>query len=174
MVVTLGTPVQLFAGYWRLTFTSGLSDPTFYVYVHGELEVTTKDTSIELFVDPDESPVIDVLDDANQAAGTVFPGRLKLTWFGITTADFYLIEEFVSAVWTERGRIFEDKRGYYSWRTRWLEDVTTHQFRVTATGLTGNSDTPATLTALMVRHPDVPNVTTVYSSGTGKVTFTAV
>ena len=72
--------------------------------------------------------------------------------------------------WTERARVRHRETAYMQWMTRWLEDETSHQFRVVPVGTNGNEGTARTLTCLMVRNPTPPDVDYAYSNSTNKVT----
>jgi len=165
-------PQYLGGNTWRIAWTSGLEDPTFTIYLDGELFATTAATHLDLYVEPGSSPVLEVVDDG-AAASQAFPGRLRLQWGREDDTDHYLIEEVVDAAWTERARVRDDGRQYFHWLTRWLEDSTSHQFRVTPIGTNGNAGTAVAFTCLMVRHPDPPDVSMSYDEGTGDLTVSA-
>ena len=178
MTVTLdaNTPQQIGRVTWRVSWSSSLTDPTFYVYRDGLQVATTRATSIDLVVQPGEQPVIEVLDSASESPLPSRPGNLTLAWYasaGTPVVDYYRVDEYVAAAWTERVRVQETGAGYYTWRSRFLEDVTEHQFRIVAVGENGNEATAASFTCLMVRHPDVPSVTYSYDKVTDKITVTA-
>ena len=173
MSVTIEQPQRVGPGAWRITWSSDLSDPTFYVYRDGRLIATTALTSLVFTIAAGESPVIEVFDDAATLPSTAFPGRVTLAWYAIAAVDHYRIDEYVASVWTQRRRIRDDGSGYFRWRSRFLKDVTSHQFRVVPVGTNGNAGTATSFTVLMVRHPDPPNLTTSYDSGTRQLTFTA-
>lgn len=173
MAVTVNKPVQIDDRSWSLTWSSTLSDPTYYIYVDGELIDTTTAESKIFSVENGASLVVDILDVATGTPGTAFPGRFTIGWNAVSGADVYLIDEYVASVWTNRAEIKETGRGYYLWRSRFLEDVTTHQFRVRAKGNNQNIGTALSLTRLMVRHPDPPDQNFSYSNSTKKVTVSA-
>ena len=76
--------------------------------------------------------------------------------------------------------MIDDGRQEYDFDTRFLEDVTSHQFRVKGV----NEDTPknasgddldgstTSVTCLMGRHPDVPDASYSYDKGDGEVDIT--
>jgi len=167
---------------WTIRWTSTESTPTFRVYRDGVLIATTTTTSIDIAVAPGESPAIEVLDDATTLPEAGFPGWALLTWFRPSGGggDYYLIEEYVSGApgsWVTRRKIKDlgstaQPAGYFRWRSRWLEDVTTHQFRITPVGANGNDGTAVTHAIFVVRRPDPPTVAIAWDSGTAKLTIT--
>lgn len=120
-----------------------------------------------------ESPMFEVLDKAGAIPSPAFPGRVTLNWLAVANAVRYVVEEYYSAVWTERASVRSEGRSAFSWKTRLLETATTHQFRVTPYDAAGNSVSPLTFSFLMVRHSDVPDVDITYSNSTHKLTITA-
>lgn len=173
MTVTLYDPEQI--GRWsiRLRWSSDQDDPTFYIYRDGTLVATTKATEWTFTLESGDIPVIEVLDDADATPATVYPSRFTLSWYAVTDTDYYRIDEYVGGEWLVCAKLTDDGAGYFKWVTRVLQDATTHQFRVVAVDAAGNESTATTMTALMVRHPDPPDVTYSYDSGTGKVTVAA-
>jgi len=174
MAVTMNAPVWLDAHTVRLSWSSDLGDPVFYVWKDGALVATTAATWMDFALDPGEVLVVDVFDDADEVQSDAWPGRLTLNWYDAGDGvDYYRLEEYYGGEWVERGQVDEAGRGYYQWRSRFLEDVTEHQFRIVPMGTNGNDGTPASFTCLMVRRPDPPDVDYAYADGTRKVTVSA-
>jgi len=177
MTVTMSTNSPQYLGpmSWLISWSGGAAGATYYVYRDGQLIATTPGSSIVLSVEPGETPIIEVFDDADTAPMESHPGRVTLAWYASTGAavDHYRIDEYVSSVWTARARIKDNGDGYFLWRSRGLEDVTTHQFRVVPVGDNGNEGTADTRNVLMVRYPDSPDLSVAWDSGTNKVTFSA-
>ena len=118
---------------WELTWSSDLGgSPTFYVYVDGTLSFPTQETTGRFTADYGVYPVVEVLDDSTAAPSTAFPARVFLSWNTVAGTDYYLIEEDIATVWTERARIRDEGQSFFKWLTRALEDVTSHDFRVTS------------------------------------------
>lgn len=178
MTVTYQDPVRIDATAFLLRFSSDVAVPVpFRVYVDRllvrEWDSTSQSAEYVLTVGANQTPFIEVLDKACDIPQLAFPGKVTLHWLREGTAVEYRIEELVSAVWTDRGSLFDNGEPSYTWDTRWLEDVTTHQFRVIAIDAAGNEGTATTYSVQMVRHPDPPNVTYAYNgSGTPTVTIT--
>lgn len=149
-------------GRTRVDVASTLGTPPpdgFRWYRDGALVHGPSDLSyMEFTIQQGESFVVEVLDDADLEPATGFPGRIRLGWTPAdSTTKEYRVEEYVSAVWTERRRLRHQANvGWYRFESRFLEDVTTHQFRVIAVGINGNETTLFTKSVLMVRHPDAP------------------
>ena len=177
MTVTYSQPIRIDALAFRLPFSSDETTPVpFRVYDQGRLvkSFSSPNGTGEYIatVGDGESPFIEVLDRDCEQPAIAFPGRLTVNWLAITGATSYRVEELVSAVWTARQTILDTGVGAYSWLSRWLEDVTAHQFRVIAIDAAANEGTALAFTATMVRHPDAPNVTYTYNgSGQPDVTI---
>jgi len=171
MSVTYTAIRQLAPTVIEVAWSSDLEDPTFYVYRDGTLIATTKQTRMRFTVAPGEQLMLEVLDTTAEPT-EAFPPHLDLHWRAAADTDHYRIDEYVAAVWTERGRVRDTGRPYYTWRTRALEDVTTHTFRIMPVGTNGNDGSAVTIACMMVRHPDEPTATWLYNSGTRKVTIT--
>ena len=177
MTVTIDPPTDLGDGVFRVTWSTDQGDGTvFYVYLGGLFAFETQLTEWT-FQTPAGGETaalhIEILDEEPGYDPEVLPGRALLCWYGVDDVDYYTVEEYVDSSWTERQRIIDRGEGYFRWRSRILEDVTTHQFRVTATGDNGNDSTALSLTIFMVRVPDKPRVTYAYDDGTRKVTISA-
>jgi len=160
--VTMNALEQLDARSWRLSWTSGSA--TFYVYRDGRFVTATGQTELVVHIEPGDSALFEVLDDADAAPGLAYPSRLTIGWLAVDGADHYLVEELVAGVWTQRASIAAEGHGAFAWRTRVLEDSVTHRFRVAAIGVDGNRGTATAVTALMVRHPDPDAVAYTYSA----------
>ena len=174
MAVTINAPEQVAARTWRVSWSSSLPTPTFWVYRDGELATITQQTSILLFAEAGESVVIDVVDDEDDVLPVVFPGRATLSWTAVANAAGYRVEEYIGAAWVVRTTVYDRGEACFTWSSRCLEDGATHQFRVVPVGANGNDGTPLTFSLLMARHPDVPDVDWSYDDGTGVATISEV
>lgn len=130
--------------------------PTFYIYVNGTLYMTTQSDKVYLPVPSDDSDgiVIEIFDSSSDSATPWWPRRFDLQWQKVDDIDYYKIEEYVDSSWTERAKVKDLNEEYKHWRSRVLDDVTTHQFRITPYGDNGETGSSLTLSGLMVRHPD--------------------
>lgn len=174
MAVTMADPVWLDARTVRLAWSSDEEDPTYYVWRDGALVATTEASSMDFTLSAGEVLTVDVFDDSADVQSNAWPGRLTLNWFDAgDDVDYFRCEEYSGGEWVERAQLSEDGRGYYQWTTRFLEDVTEHQFRIVPVGTNGNDGTPQSFTCLMVRQPDTPDVDYSYSDATDKVTVSA-
>lgn len=175
MVTTL-TVASLGGGAFRLDWASDLAAPTFYVYRDGVLATTTTRTSLVVGAADGESPLYEVLDDAAAVPGAAYPAYALLAWYASAGAAGYRVEELdlPTGLWTERTSFTDEGGNYYVYRSRYLEDATTHRFRVTPLGANGNAGTPADFVVLMVRVPDAPAASFTYNgAGTPTVTVAA-
>lgn len=169
--LTVNKPVRLGPNTWKLSWSSILSNVTFRIFRDGQLQLETRNTSAIFYVESGESPIFEIFDTPCGTPSESFPGTSLITWYAIPDTELYRVEEFISAVWTLRRKIKDLGRTYFSFRTRWLEDVTLHNFRVIAVGNNGNNSTAKLVDVFMVRHPDPPNAGFVYD-GAGPKTVT--
>jgi hypothetical protein len=169
-------PQRIDVNLFRLALTSSGTPPiTFRVFREGKLTATlissVQTASIDIPVASGDHPFIEVLDRNDDEEQVAFSGRLLLHWQAVANAASYRLEENVAAVWTLRREMVDDGSGAYTWKTRWLEDLTTHQFRIIPVDAAGNQGTALSFSVLMSRHPDVPQVGYAFVPGTGKVTI---
>lgn len=157
----------------RVSFESTLEPATFRVYREGALISTIEsedgEGSVLLSIAPEDSPYIEILDDSGPPV-PAYPGRFTIHWPSISGPSSFLIEEYVGGNWVELATVPAEPVGSNRFLTRWLEDGQVHQFRVTPIDSEGVSGTAVERSALMVRHPDVPQPTVTYSAVTAKVT----
>lgn len=177
MTVTINDPVNAGDGVWFVTWSTDLGAGTiFYIYLDGLFLYETTLTSGTFTVPPgtteETSLVLEILDEEKTAPVSTWPMTATIAWLAVDGADYYQVEEDVSG-WTVRKRIAAGNLEYYRWESRPLEDVTTHNFRVTAIGTNGNSSTVAALAILAVHNPTKPHVSISYSDSTHKVTISA-
>lgn len=142
----------------RLAWSSDKQTPTYQVYLWGELYAITASSFLDVHVNSGENVIVEVLDNDHEVPTKIYPPWVTLRWFESASQDvnYYLIEEFVASVWTERKKVYDEGQGYFTWRSRQLEDETTHQFRITPIGVNGNAGTASIHSYFMVRNPDPP------------------
>jgi hypothetical protein len=121
---------------------------------------------------PGESLMIEVLDTAD-APAQAFRGRRLIWWYPVAGAVQYRIDEYVGSTWVQRALVQTMGIGFFSWKTRFLEDSTAHQFRVVPIGSNRNDGTPLLISEFMVRHPDPPEQDFSYDDETFVVTVNA-
>ena len=138
-------------------------DGPFYIWRDGRFIATTYLETWTFHVASGEYPVLDIMDEDADPA-TAYPGKMLLFWWAGTVVDYYRVDEYVSEAWVERAKIYETSKPCYQWETRWLEDVTYHQFRIVPVRTNGNAGTATTRRFFMVRHPDTPAVTATWDS----------
>lgn len=154
---------------WRLKWSSDAALPvTFRVYSEGVLLTPDGLVSADglgewvLVVPPGEYPFFEVLDKACSIPSIAFSGHLLLQWYGSGNKE-YKIEKLISAVWTAQETITDSGAGYFSWRSGWLADVTTHTYRIVPVSLAENDGTPLSLICFVARHPNSPQVAVTYN-----------
>lgn len=152
---------------WRAEFESDLASPLYRVWIDGERVGETPLGWWEFTVVPGDSASLEVYDAAEDEPAVAHPARVVLQWRGLGSAvSGYRVEEWVGGTWLVRGVVPERGLGYCHWRSRRLADDTEHTWRVVAVG-TGGAETVATVSALMVRRPDPPDLLVTYNEETG-------
>lgn len=176
-MVTYNPPARVDATTFRLTGSTDQTAPlTLRLVREGRVVQSqlSSDGSFEFFINvaSGEHPFIEVLDKANAIPSIAFPGRVTLNWQSAGN-DHYVIREFVSSVWTDVGTVQDTGAGAFTFRTRWLEDDTTHSFRVVPFDAAGNEGTPLGFSFLEVRHPDAPAHSITYNPSTRRITISS-
>lgn len=169
MSVTYQKPVFDGIMSWTIKWSSDAAVPvTFRVYSEGALLTPDGLVSSDglgewtIVVSPGDYPFFEVLDKACSIPSIAFSGHLILQWYGIGNKQ-YRVEKYNGASWDIQETITDDGRGYFSWRSLWLADVTIHTYRVMPVSTAGNDGTALSLICLVVRHPDSPNVLVTYN-----------
>lgn len=167
---------------YRLEWETDLEDdPVFYVYRDGRLIGSTTDGRYEVDVQPGSAPVFTVresenFDEESEPAG--YPATALLTWYAVSGAARYRVQQEIPPgddEWSTLATVPDDGRGYFTWESDVLADVTTHRFRVTPLTAGDVPGTDVQLAVLMVRHPDPPLVGFTYNGATPKtVTVAAI
>ena len=148
----------------------------------GENDATTTETSMTfLSSDAVEPPAVEIQDATatTTALSLQFSGAVVLQWRGETANVFYKVQKFNTAInlWQDVSSlnlslaIRESGQGYYQFvATDEVDDLTTTNFRVTATDNVGNVSFPLEYEFDGVRNPAVPKINSSYD-GTD-LTFT--
>lgn len=170
MAVTINKPEFIGTQTVKVTWSSDLTDPFFSVFKDGFLIDITNQTEKIFLLNPGESLIIEILDDPNQLPAIAFESRLTLGWYPSAGSKRYRIDEFVNAAFVEVASINDNEEGFFTWKTRPLEDDTTHQFRIVPIGLNDVEGTIRNFTVLMVRHPNPPDQNFTYSEVTNQLT----
>jgi hypothetical protein len=169
MAVTIDSRVQISETVFDINYSSDLGGtPTFFIYQDGEFVTNTTETVWTFTTQPNVSLIVDILDSATLPLATL-SGRVTIAWDGDTDAKHYRIEELVLSTWTLRQIVAEINEGSYSWKSRWLEDETTHQFRVISVGENDEEANARVFAILIVRNPDPVLPTFKYDESDGTV-----
>lgn len=168
-LITTDNPIEISPSVWRFTW---VGTAPFYVWHRGRLIATTTETTIDVVQIDGTVPIVEIADDsADVPLQAIHPGWLVLTWRTPVLAlvekiALYRIDQYVSGAWEAVAGVTPNATTYQRYRTDYLADDTTHQFRVVPVMADGTEFDAITFTALVVRYPDVPNVTYTYSAGT--------
>lgn len=161
---------------WRYEWT-GMSPFDVYQVATGDLLLSqTTDTSIIVnHTDDGEPPALEIRD----ADSTGTPETIKyspvatLQWRGNSAWSLYRIEYYSGAAWTTIANVPEIGAGYYKYSYGPLDDVTTHQFRITPIDDRDYEGYPLPYDFFIRRNPPEPSITATYDSGTGDITIAA-
>jgi hypothetical protein len=151
-------------------WSSTLSEPTYYVYLDGNLIDVTTRTYRVIDLAPYESVQIEVTDDPEETPADAWPGRLILSWYPVTNALKYQIREYSDGEWTDRATVIARGEAIFRWTTPPLADVTQHQWRVVPVGDNNLEGNPLEYDVYMVRRPTPPDLALTYDDQTGVVT----
>lgn len=157
MAVTLGIPAQTGPTQWRFTFTSNLTDPTFYIYVNGEYVTQTRETFYDLTIGINTQIQFDVLDVVNDLPAEFFPGTVTLRWDGTPDATSFRIEQYVVDEWIAKQVVIADDARVFHYTSELLDDSEVHQFRIVPIDDQGRDGTILEFEAEMCRYPDEPS-----------------
>lgn len=151
-------------GTFRMRWASDQTPPlTFRVYLDGVLLSTINSNvasgEVLIQLSPGEDKFFEVLEKDCQIPTIAFPGRFTLGWEGDTDVETYIIRVFENLAWTEKDRILNDGRGYFTWVSSYYADEFSFQARVVGLDSAGNEGTAAEKSVIQVRHPPVPVVT---------------
>lgn len=121
-------------------------------------------------------PPLEVLDanDTDPAPSQVYPPWLALQWRGTSAAQYYRVDRRISGVWTAQPPLVQETgRGYYRWDTAAQDDDTAQIWRVVAVDRRGYESMVREVNWAVVRHPEPPNLSLSYDSGTNQITVSA-
>jgi hypothetical protein len=136
----------------------------YYVYIDGVLAAIVNRLWYQFSISRDEQVQVEVCDSSSDVPAVAYPGNALLTWQGDTEAAYYLIQQYVGSAWTTVRTVQETGAPFYQYRSAFLDDCTTHQFRVVPVNTSEIQGTPKEFTFLVVRYPDAPSATYTYDS----------
>lgn len=174
MAVTIVSSVAISETVFDVTYSSDLGGtPTFWIYQDGVFVTQTTETVWRFTTQPGVTLNIEIL-DTSASPGTVLSGIATITWPGDSTAKHYRVDELVSGTWTLRQIVQEINKGSYSWKSRYLEDEETHQFRVIAVGQNDEQASARAFSVLIVRRPDPVLPTLIFNDADRTLSVEAV
>ena len=172
MSVTISQTRRLSQHKAEIEFTSSLgATAPVWIRQGGKRLLKTTAKTIRIHIEDGESPDLWLNDDPALAWGNdadFTSPQAKLQWFLDESAannyDYVLVEENIATVWTQRAKIHVSTLAWYTFWSRFLEDDTSHQFRITPYAKDGNAATATAITVHVVRIPDAPSVTITYNA----------
>lgn len=120
-------------------------------------------------------PAIEIFDadDTTTPQSVLYSPRMRMQWRGQADADLYIIQEYVSAAWTDRQKVRENGQGYYNFTTTPLPDGSAAQWRVLAQDARGHRSDAINFTVTICRNPAPPAVAFAYDEDTTTLTVSA-
>ena len=140
------------------TYASDAVDPTFYIYINGELETETDETSYEVTSPLNTQFQFDVLDDEDALPEEFFPSTMILRWDGTPDSTQFRIEKYVVDTWVAKQVVIRDDRRVFHYNSELLDDSTVHTFQVVPVDEQGRDGVALEFEAEMCRYPDDPVV----------------
>jgi len=169
--VSMNEPQQMDENSWLISWDDEGAGTIYYVYVNGYRAAITQATEYVLPLEYGGQAVVSVFTADMGETFEVFPPYFTLEWACSTGTDYYKVEQYVDSAWVEIARFYDDGRSNFKYQTEKLADCVVHKLRVTAVGTNGNSSTLNEYSALMVRHPDIPDVKYSFNADTYKITI---
>lgn len=165
MAITSLTYRQTGPTEFTFSYTSGLSSPTFWIYINGEFITTTLETTYKATVPISGQLQFDVFDDASSVPPEHYPAQATIRWYGRDGAAMYRVDRYVDSTWVPQQTIPYSRTNLFHYTSGVLADVTTHQFRVIPIGPDGHEGTALNFSVEMVRYPDAPSQTMTFTGG---------
>lgn len=170
MAVTITEATRIGRTTWRLSWTSSLESPTFYIYLDGVLADQTEAQTRQFEIAPGEQVDIQIFDSSSDTPEASYPGRVTLGWEWVDGAVAYRIQRWTGSAWEDYATVADAGQAAFTAQTPYLDDVTTHQFRIIAEDFQGLQGSAKEATVFMVRRPDQPSATVAYDDGTHVIT----
>lgn len=146
-------------------YGSDLPNLTFYIWINGEFETETFETTYELTVPPGGQFQFSVFDDADDRPPAYLPPYFTLQWDGDPDTVMFRVEQLVGASWKVKDLVPADDTRVFHYDTETLADSTVHSFRITGLDAEGRAGPPLELEGEMCRYPDAPDVALSLSGG---------
>ncbi len=178
MTVTIDSLVQESVFTYRVKWTSDLgADTEVDIYQNGELIATTTSDEWLFTVPPLETLYFEIIDTDDEREEGISSRRVGLGWYNSEDenpdeVDYYRIDEFEDAAWSEVNRVPNNGITFFFWESPFLPNLTEKKYRVVAVGINGNDGAAREFATTPVGFDDVPQAAYSHSSGTGKVTVT--
>jgi len=170
MSVTITREARIGPASWLLEWSSTESDPTYYIYLDGQLQATTTREWWQFDLLENEQVQIEILDSA-ATPQTAYPSRATIAWLPVDDAERYKVDQYSGGAWSTVRTTYDDIASGYTHTTTPLADDTTHQFRVVPVGENEIDGNEINVNIHMVRRPDKPDVAYTYNDGTATVTI---
>jgi hypothetical protein len=138
----------------RLHFTSNLSNPTFYIWIDGELVYSTKVNFFDVPIAKGTYVQVDVFDsDSDTPSPQLFTGGITVSWERTSGVVEYYLQHFESNAWKTIRVVRDLGQWRFTAKTGLLADCETHRLRVVAVG-ENKEQVIKEFSFYMVRNPD--------------------
>lgn len=154
--------------YWASTAAT-----YYYVYVDGILTAITNRLYYQFAFAPGEQPQVEVCDSATDVPAVAYPGNALMTWQGDSEATYYKIQKWIDSAWTTVRVLQATGQPFYQYRSPWLDDCTTHKYRIVPYNANDIAGSPMEFEFEMVRYPDAPEPTYTYDPETNELAIAA-
>lgn len=161
------TPTRQADRSWLFTWTA-VAGVTYRLVLHGTQVGTSTSGSYvwrggEYQTTP---PPLEVVPEGEKALSETHPPRLLVQWYRVAEADYYTVEQYLNAAWTEVARVDESGDQVYNHLTPAALDGEVVQVRVKAYDSVGAVSSPRAFTKTIVTPPRPPSVGVTYAAGT--------
>lgn len=165
MAITSLTYTQIGPTMYRFSYESDLEDPIFYIYVDGNLVTETRETTYDVAVPSDWQIQFEVFDDEDDVPDEHFPGSITLRWDGTPDATSFRVDKYIGSQWVAQQVVLSDESRVFHYDSEFLEDSTTHQYRVVPIDGAQRDGTALEFEVEMCRYPDTPSQSMSIDSG---------
>lgn len=173
-LLAVNQPVERHPRWWEFAWTDTGADQ-YWVYYRGALLATPATASITVRAEASgEVPQIEVADaETDRPLQYDHPGRIRLAAWSppaaAGTLAYMRFDEYLAGSWVAVGYSLENDAQYHLWESGFLEDGSSHRYRIVPVFTDGTAGTPTEYTVLVVRHPTPAKAAAAVSGGTTPV-----
>ena len=169
MTVTIGTPEPGVGATYRISLSSDLETPTFYIWFDGVYAYSTVRDYIDVNLGAMPNLTLDVFDASDDSPAVRHGSTITQYFEAQDDATRYEIQQYVVDEWVALPSIRESGAWIYKWTSPPVDDCTWHTFRIRTIGVKAIGEWRE-FAVYMVRPPDHPSVTYTVDTEAGKIT----